>query len=617
MTIIDKADLTLVDLLEIRAQNQGKETAYRFLKDGEIETDSLTYQKLAEKARAIATYLQALQLNNQRVIIIYPYEEALEFITAFFGCLYAQAIPVTCHPPLSRHGYQEIKSRMQSSQATAIITHHSLLGKLKQQIQTPEDSNFHWITTTDIASHLAHDWIKPPITPETLAFLQYTSGSTGNPKGVMLTHESVIYNQKMLYQAFAPTSTSIGVTWLPLFHDMGLIGLVIQSLYVGRPSIFMSPLAFIQKPVRWLQAISKYRGTISGAPNFAYDLLCTHVTPQQRENLDLSCWELAFSGAEPILAETIAKFTSMFADCGFKPEAFYSCYGMAEATLLITGAQKNKPPVIKYLQEKALQKNQVVMASQAKSGHIPIVSCGQPLLDEKIMIVNPDSHQPCEEKEIGEIWVAGSGIGKGYWQDTKLTQETFLAYTQDTQEGPFLRTGDLGFLLEKDLFITGRLYDVMVFSGLNHYPQLIEKTVAACHPALKANATAAFSVSIEGRERLIIAQEIERSSRHNFDLEAIVASIRWQVFTEHFVDVYGILLLKPGSIPKTSSGKIQRGMCKTKFIDNSFNILDQWICPKEELTDMTSVLNRYMNPITHLRRYLILAKAKLKSILKR
>jgi len=613
MTINLDGCLTLIDLLQARSRYQENEIAYRFLKNGEIENEVITYQELDRKAQAIAGYLQSLNLANERVAIVYPYDRGLDFITAFFGCLYAGVVAVTCHPPLSRHSFVEIQDRLTSSQAKAIIAHPSLINKLKEKLII-SNSDFHWLITDNILSSGNH-WQKPQITPDSLAFLQYTSGSTGKPKGVMITHQCILYNQKMLKLAFGNNETSIGLGWLPLFHDMGLIGLVIQALYVGRPSIFMSPVAFIQKPIRWLQAISKYKATTSGAPNFAYDLLCRHVAPQQIKNLDLSSWEVAFSGAEPIQIETINRFCQLFSSCGFRRDAFYSCYGMAEATLLITGGKKGIFPTIKYVDERAFQNNLVVTSSEKKAGFSPIVSAGKPWLDEEIKIVNPHSLKSCFSDEVGEIWVSGLSVGKGYWNAQKQTKETFFAYIKDTGEGPFLRTGDLGFLEGEELFITGRLNDVMVFWGLNHYPQLIEKTVEACHPALKPNCTAAISVKLEGEDRLIIVQEIERSYRNKLDFDEIVEVIRWSVFEKYMVDVYGIVLLKTGTIPKTSSGKIQRHACKIKFTNDSFDAVYQWRCPRDRLTDITSVFQRYFNPMTHLKRYWIILRAKVSRIL--
>ncbi len=606
---------TLVNLLRDRVQEAGDRIAYRFLKDGEIEAGSLTYQQLDRQARAIAVYLTSLNLLGSRAVIIYPYDQGLEFISTFFGCLYAGVVAVTCHPPLSRHAYHDIQARLAASQASAIITDSSLLRSLRTHLILPEQT-FHWIDSTVIPDDLANDWSEPNINSDSLAFLQYTSGSTGTPKGVMITHESILYNQQMLKLAFGHSDHSIGVGWLPLFHDMGLIGKVIQALYVGRPSIFMSPVAFIQKPIRWLQAISHYQATTSGGPNFAYDLLCRHVTPQQREKLDLSSWEVAFSGAEPIRVETIERFCQLFSPCGFRCEAFYSCYGMAEATLLITGGSKEKPPVIEYVSEIDLEKHRVVTAKTQKTGFYPMVGCGQAWLDEKIAIVDPQTLTRCLPNQVGEIWVAGSGLGKGYWNDPQRTDETFRALIKNTGEGPFLRTGDLGFWQAGELFVTGRLHDVIVFWGINHYPQLIEQTVESCHQALRRNGTAAFSVEIAKETRLIIAQEVERSYRHSLDIDEIVETVRWKVFEKHLVDVYAIILLKPGSLPKTSSGKIQRSVCKVKFFEESWDVLGQWCCSPQQAMDMTSIFKHYFNPVTHLKRYLILTKAKVKRLLK-
>lgn len=603
----------VVDLLKYRAENQREQIAYRFLKDGETQSATMTYQELDLQATAIAVYLNSLNLSGSRALIIYPYDKGLEFITTFFGCLYAGVVAVTCHPPMSRHGFHELQSRLNSSQSQAIITDKSSLKKIKEHLIPPAET-FHWIAGDDIPSKIASHWSAPNIKSESLAFLQYTSGSTGAPKGVMITHECLMYNQKMLKQAFGHTETAVGVGWLPLFHDMGLIGKVLQALYVGRPSIFMSPIAFIQKPVRWLQAISHYQATTSGGPNFAYDLLCRHVTPQQRENLDLSSWDVAFCGAEPIRVETIDRFYSLFKSCGFRREAFYSCYGMAEASLLITGGLKNAPPVVKYFSEAKLEENIVLIGNEKKPGFRPLVGCGQTWLDGEIAIVDPDSCIRCRENQVGEIWVSGSGLGKGYWNNPELSEQTFRAFIKDTQEGPFLRTGDLGFLSHKELFVTGRLNDVMVFWGINQYPQLIEETVQGCHPALRANSTAAFSTEINGESKLVIVQEVERSYRNSLDFEEVVEVMRWTVFDKHFLDIYAIVLLKPGSIPKTSSGKIQRQLCKAKFLEGTLDPLREWRHESSAQMDMTLVLRRYLNPITHLKRFYAIARAKFRRL---
>jgi acyl-CoA synthetase (AMP-forming)/AMP-acid ligase II len=608
----------LVELLCDRAQCQPNKTAFTFLKDGETHSVNLTYQELDRQAKAIALQLNLLKIKQgDRAVLIYPYDGALEFIAAFFGCLYAGVVAVPCYPPQNRLALSDLQSRLVSCQAEIILTTKSYLAKLKSQLITPESDpifhKLHWLVTDDISTSLADHWLKPKCDRDTLAFLQYTSGSTGIPKGVMVTHACILHNQQMLQMAFGHTEEASGVGWLPLFHDMGLIGTVIQAVYLGSPCIFMSPIAFIQKPIRWLQAISRYKATTSGAPNFAYDLLSRRATPEQIASLDLSSWTVAFCGAEPIRVETLDRFSEKFAPCGFRREAFYPCYGMAEATLFVTGGIHTEPPVVKYIEKAPLEKNRVVIANSQKEGVREFIGCGRAWLDSKIIIVDPESLTQCPPNRVGEIWVSGMGVGKGYWNLPEETERTFQAYLKDTGEGPFLRTGDLGFMQDGELFITGRLTDLMVFWGFNHYPQHIEETVEKCHPALRSSAGAAFSVEVAGEDRLVIVNEIERSYRQGLVIDEVVEAIRWAVFQEHFIDVYGIVLLKTGSLSKTSSGKVQRKACKAKFLEGRLDVVGEWRL--KEQSDITSLINRYLNPMTHLRRYSLLFGGRLRRFL--
>jgi acyl-CoA synthetase (AMP-forming)/AMP-acid ligase II len=616
--------LTLVELLHYRAQHQPHQTAYTFLKDGETDAASITYQELDQQSRAIAQVLMEQLADScnpnavygPRALLVYPYDAGLDFIAAFLGCLYAGVVAVPGDPPRNRRAYFDLRDRFMASEATLVLAHTTVLKKLKHQLSAPDfSSTFNsviWVATDGIASVDASNWVEPKLASNRLAFLQYTSGSTGQPKGVMITHDCLLHNQQVLQMAFGHTEQSIGVGWLPLFHDMGLIGNVLQALYLGSPCILMSPLSFIQKPVRWLQAISRYQATTSGAPNFAYDLLCRHVGAEQLEKLDLSSWDVAFSGAEPIQAATIERFVAKFGACGFWREAFYPCYGMAEATLFIAGGQKADPPVVKHIQEAALEQNQVVLVDREQEGSRSIVGCGQAWLDGKLVIVDPLSLIQCPPNQIGEIWVSSAGIGKGYWSQPDLSDRTFQAYLQDTGAGPFLRTGDLGFLQDGELFITGRLHDVLVFWGLNHYPQHIEQTVEQCHPAFRSNSCAAFSVSAHGEDKLVIVQEVERRYRECLQLDEVIEVIRWEVFEQHFIDVYAIALLQPGSLPKTSSGKVQRHNCKMKFLDGSLEVLSEWRSPQTGQQDVTSLLKRYFNPMIHVKRYSGLVKGRLR-----
>lgn len=598
----------IVEILLHRAKSQGEDTAYVFLQDGEHREVRLTYRELDCKAKAIAFQLQQLVNPGSRTLLIYEYGAGLEFIAAFFGCLYAGVVAVPCHPPKNRLTTTEVLTRIKSADAAAILTEASVFSKLNNLLKTASVS-LPCLSTDKLNTEFA-GWTAPQIDSDTLAFLQYTSGSTGEPKGVMITHGCLMHNQQMLQQAFGHTKDLVGVGWLPLFHDMGLIGNVIQPIYMGRYCVMMSPVSFIQKPIRWLQAISKYRATTSGAPNFAYDLLCDRVTPQQAASLDLSSWNVAFCGAEPVQTETMERFSRKFADRGFKATAFYPCYGMAEATLMIAGGDRQKLPKFKHLDKAALAQNKVAIANKPGSDTTTFVSAGYPWLDGKIAIVDPDSLEQYPPDRIGEIWYSGSSVGKGYWQLLEPTRQTFQASLNDGNS--YLRTGDLGFIHDGELYITGRLNDVLVFWGLNHYPQQIERTVEQSHPALKANCGAAFAVEIADKPRLVVVQEIERTHRKTIVLDEVVEAIRWSIFQQHFIDVYGIVLLKPGHMPKTSSGKVRRSACREKFLDRSLEVWQQWYLKNVSRSDMTALFQRYTNPLTYLKMLSAIARGKMR-----
>ncbi|MGF1495174.1 MAG: fatty acyl-AMP ligase [Microcoleaceae cyanobacterium] len=574
---------TLVHLLRDRAQTRPDQKAYTFLPYGETESGSLTYGQLDQQARAIAVYLQSICSPGDRALVVYPYTTGLEFIASFFGCLYAGVIAVTCIPPHSSKDIDNILDRFCSSGAKITLTSQALLQQLqgmvakRGELQEQFDQTT-WITTDTLEFPDPSNWAEPKIQPETLAFLQYTSGSTGTPKGVKVTHGNVLHNSALIHHCFGHSTESQGVIWLPLFHDMGLIGGVIQPLYGQFPVTLMSPVSLIQKPLRWLQAISKYRATTSGGPNFAYDLACRYGEEAQRQSLDLSSWDLAFSGAEPVRAETLEKFAQTFAPCGFQSRAFYPCYGMAESTLFMSGGVKSAEPLVQQVDGSALEQNQVVEVTAEHPRVRQLVSCGQGWLGDEIRIVHPDTFDPCAENQVGEIWFRGAGVGLGYWNQPEETANLFQAKlpNQEANEREFLRTGDLGFLRNGELYITGRIKDMMILWGRNRYPQDIEKSVEQCHDKLRAGYGAAFSIEAEGEERLVIAYEVERQWLRRLPLDEIVAAIRKAIAEQHTVEVYAIVLLKPGSIPRTSSGKIQRRACRTKFLHNQLNVVGDW-----------------------------------------
>ena len=566
---------TLVSLLNYRGQCQPDKQAYIFLQNGETESGSLTYGELDRQARAIAVQLQSLGATGQRAMLLYP--PGLEFITAFFGCLYAGVVAVPAYPPRRNHKMSRLQALLGDCEAKVALTTTAELVKIQKRLsQEPELGALHWIATDSITSDLGSNWQEPEVSGDTLAFLQYTSGSTGTPKGVMVTHGNLLHNQQLIHQAFGHSEQTIFVGWLPLFHDMGLIGNVLQPMYLAIPCILMSPVAFLKKPFRWLQAISRYKATTSGGPDFAYDLACRRITPEQRSCLDLSSWEVAFTGAEPVRAQTLEQFTSYFAPCGFRKEAFYPCYGMAETTLMTSGGLKTEPPIIRQLKATELEKNRVVTATKEEETTRAIVGCGQSWLDQKIAIVDPASLTPCRTDQVGEICVSGPSVAQGYWNKPLQTEETFQVYLKDTGEGPFLRTGDLGFLHDGELFVTGRLKDVIIIQGRNHYPQDIELTVEQSHPALRPSCGAAFSIEFAAQEKLVIAHEVERSYLRKLNANEVIGAIHRAVAQQHELQVYAVLLLKIGSLPKTSSGKVQRRACRDGFLAGSLDVVADW-----------------------------------------
>ncbi|MEH1781246.1 MAG: fatty acyl-AMP ligase [Nostoc sp.] len=562
---------TLIDLLSYRAKNQPEKTAYIFLRDGETEENRLTYGELDLQARSLATHLQSLISPGERALLLYP--PGLEFISAFFGCLYAGVIAVPAYPPRANMNLLRLQAIVKDAQAKVVLITKSLLTNLESHlVENPELATMRWLNTDYIDTNLSANWQKPRLESDTLAFLQYTSGSTGTPKGVMITHGNLLCNQRSIKMGFGHTEKTIFVGWLPLFHDMGLIGNVLQPLYLGIPSILMSPVAFLQKPFSWLQAISRYKATTSGGPDFAYDLCVRKITPEQRSNLDLSSWEVAFNGAEPVRAETLELFANYFAPCGFRREAFYPCYGMAEATLFVSGGLKTASPVLYQVEGAALEENRVV-ATESEEGTKTIVGCGRTWLDEKIVIVDRQSLTQCPPGKVGEIWVSGSSVAGGYWNRPGQTEETFQGYLADRREGPFLCTGDLGFVQDGELFVTGRLKDVIIIRGQNHYPQDIELTVQKSHPGLRSHCGAAFTIEQKGQQRLVVIQEVERTYLRRLDIQEVVGNITEAVVDHHGLQVYATVLIKPGTIPKTSSGKIQRYACRRGFLDGSLNVV--------------------------------------------
>jgi len=571
---------SLVEVLRRRAADQPDRLAYRFLAYGEAseaEEATLTYAELERRARGIAAWLQERGFAGERVLLLYP--ASLDYVAAFYGCLLAGAVAVPAYPPRPNRPMPRIRAIVADAQARVALTTAAVFGTLERRIADLSDlAAMTWRTTDcmedDLGDAGADAWRDPAADRGTLAFLQYTSGSTALPKGVMVTHGNLLHNESLIEAACGHSADTPCVSWLPLYHDLGLIGNMIQSLYVGTPCTLMAPVSFLQSPIRWLRAVSKYGGHTSGGPNFAYELCVAKTTPEQRAGLDLSSWRVAFNGAEPVRQETLERFSQTFAAYGFRPEAFFPCYGLAETTLIVTGPAQEAPHVHVPFRADELTRNRGVAAEAGEDGAREMVGCGRVLGDQKLAIVDPDSRERCAPGGVGEIWVAGPSIARGYWNRPEETAETFGGVIVGEEGASYLRTGDLGFFYgdsdeNTELYITGRRKDLIIIRGSNHYPQDVELTAERGHPALRPGGGAAFSVEVDGEERLVVVQEIQREQRRA-DLGEVAAAVRKAVADEHEVQLWALVVIKPGALPKTSSGKVQRRQTKADFLAGAF-----------------------------------------------
>jgi amino acid adenylation domain-containing protein len=562
---------TLVELLRLRARNQPDQRAYTFLADGGTSAIDLTYAELDRRARSIASALQELDVRGERAMLLLP--PGLEYIAALFGCLYAGVVAVPVYPPKLNRSFARLQAIAADAQASVALTNFQIWTECqRRQLDMPEVTTLRWVITDEQLDNQADQWYEPKSEGDDLALLQYTSGSTAAPKGAMISHANVLHNSAQIYQAFEHSCASCMVSWVPPYHDMGLIFGILQPLYGGFPAVLMSPFAFAQAPLRWLEVISAYRATTTGAPNFAYDLCVERARPEALAALELSSLRVALNGAEPIRAGMIERFVATFAPCGFRPEAFSACYGLAEATAGVSFSVNADLPIIYTVPNSAAPQQRESIALLAPQSGQCIVGCGKARAGQQIVIVDPESGVPCAPELVGEIWVAGGSIAQGYWNHPEENRRVFNAYLASNGAGPFLRTGDFGFLQHGELFVTGRLKDLIIIRGRNHYPQDIELTVEQSHPALRPNCCAAFPVEIDDKEQLVVVQEVDRLYRKP-PIEAIVAAIRQSVALEHEIEVYAVVLIRHGSLPKTSSGKIQRHRCRIEFLAETLPII--------------------------------------------
>ena len=565
---------TIFHVLRWRAEHQPQRRAYTYLRDGDDDAADLTYGELDRRARAIAAVLQQRARPGDRALLLYP--SGLEFVAAFLGCLYAAVTAVPAYQPNPRR--ERTLTRLRAITADArpavVLTTSSLLSAASGLIASdPVFSGAAWLATDAEADDPGRFRDDSAVNQDTLAFLQYTSGSTSTPRGVMVTHGSLLHNERQIRRAMSLTEDSVMVSWLPLFHDMGLIGGALQPLYTGFPCTLMAPAAFIQRPVRWLRAITRYRGTISPAPDFAYAMCVRQIDEADRATLDLSSWTAAMSGAEPVRPETLEDFATVFGPCGLRREALFPCYGLAESTLMVSGGPLLNGPVVLRAEEGPLRRDTVTVT---EDGGKPLASSGQVLPGYRAVIADPRTRVRCAAGTVGEIWLAGPSVASGYWESPAATEATFSARLAGTDEGPFLRTGDLGFIHDEQLFITSRLSDLIIVRGSNHAPQDIERTAEASHPALRPGSGIAFAIEDGGDARLVVVHEVRLDSLAA-DCEEVAAAVRQAVTEEHQLDVYAVVLLKPGTLPKTSSGKPRRRACRDLFLAGDLQQIGQSI----------------------------------------
>ena len=563
---------SLIDILRWRAENQPNNLSYRFLKDGEYDEVSITYKELDQRARSIGAMLQASTKAGDRALLLFP--AGLDFITAYFGCLYAKVIAIPAYPPhparLEKSLLITLRIAADAKPSIALMASSLYDAIVSRNEFKAEFGNMKLLATdTGEWEDWSEKWQQPGIEKNDIAFLQYSSGSTSSPKGVMVTHNNLLHNLDIIEKSMGLTDKSQTVFWLPPYHDMGLIGGILQPIYTGFPVTLMSHLMFLQRPIRWLQAISRFHATTSGAPNFAYDLCVRKVKPDQRKQLDLSAWEVAFNGAEPVSQRTLDKFTDYFALCGFRREAFSPCYGLAEATLMVVGAAKGRTPIMHNIMKSGLKKNRVIFSSEMTEDTQILVSCGKNPEGQKIRIVNSGTLSRCLPDEIGEIWVSSPSVTSGYWNNPLATASVFGAYLSDCEEGPFLRTGDLGFFDEGELYITGRLKNIIIIDGKNFYPHDIEKTVEQAHPSILPGGCAVFSIQNPENEGVVVVAEIQH--RFFVNPSEVVKAIRASVTEHHDLSIFDIKLTPTGRIPRTTSGKIRHFLCKENYLAGTLN----------------------------------------------
>lgn len=561
---------TLAEIVMQRAKTMPDFEILTYLADGELDEQPLTYRDFDHRARLIAGYLQQQGLEGERVLLLFP--QGLEYMIALFGCFYAGVIAVPAYPPRNNRNMLRLLSIMDNCQAANILT--DLSGKEYLDRMDQDFSDYSVFAYEELLK-ADKQWQEREIAPDDIAYLQYTSGSTGTPKGVIIRHINMMVNAKCCHEAYA-SDTHCAVNWLPMFHDMGLI-IMMSYLIRNVRCVFMSPTHFVQKPIRWLKAIERYRAEFVIAPNFAYDLCCEKVNEEQAKEIDLSSLTSAVSGSERVRLDTIINFYNRFKESGFTIPVFTPCYGLAEATLVVSVTGHKGVSII-------TPKSKPGKLTEVRAEDLPIeapgkyhVSAGHPVKGAKIKVVDPETKTILPPGKEGEIWLHfPNSLSSGYWNDEIVTAETFYNYLPGHPDERYLRTGDLGFVIDSEIFISGRLKDMIIIRGQNYYPHDIELTVAQAHEALQLNSGAAFYIEENGEERLAIVHEVRRAEWRKADPDAVIQAVRQALSDTFEIAPYYIALIFPLSLPKTSSGKVQRQKAKTLLLENKLRVMKAW-----------------------------------------
>lgn len=587
----------LVQMTTTRASEKGDNEVISFLADDGSQEGSLTFDGLDEAAKKIAAGLKERGLSGRNLMLLYA--PGLDYIRAFFGCMYAGCVPVPAYPPMGARDIDRLKRVVQDCNAGAILSSSMLMPMIEAWVANPSNGiNIPCIATDTMAASIDASGFQPfDANPEAVAFLQYTSGSTGHPKGVMVSHENLIANFQQIVWTFAHSSDLDAIApdyktviWLPPFHDMGLIGGVLTPVFVGTKVTLMSPLSFLKNPYIWLKTISDMGAKVSGGPNFSYQYCVRKVSDEQLQELDLSSWQVAFNGAEPIQVDSLNSFADKFGQCGFDSKAFLPCYGLAEATLFVAGSPATRGPKVMHADLDQLSKGQLNLDQHetAGKGTAPLVSSGVLAIETDVQIVNPQSHEVCESGEVGEIWVNSPSVAQGYWNKPSFSDSVFRAQLKGDNGKTYMRTGDLGFMWDNELYVTGRIKELIIVAGKNHYPQDIELSLQSSNPTFRKGCGAAFAITEQGKEQLVVMQEVSGAAAGQTDFQQLALAASRVIATRHGITPKALVFIAQGTLPKTSSGKIQRTEAKKIYELGNITPLYSWEAASTQVVNKAS-----------------------------